>query len=66
MERDRLIDKYLGGRKLTADEARFLAQEFMDINEGKGTGNKGLAVLGLAVLASKYAAEIQDMLKPKT
>jgi hypothetical protein len=63
VERDRLIDKYLSGQRLSRDEARFLARGFMSINEGKETGNKGLAVLGLAVLASKYSNDIEDMLK---
>lgn len=65
IERDRLIDKYLNGQRLLREEARFLARSFMAINEGKESGNKGLAVLGLAVLASKYSAEIEDMLKPE-
>lgn len=65
IERDRLIDKYLSGRKLTREDARFLAKSFMGINEGKEAGNKGLAVLGLAVLASKYGSEIEDMLRPE-
>lgn len=64
IERDRLIDKYLSRVRLSRDEARYLAQEFIKINEGKGAGNKGLAVLGLAVLASKYGDDIEDMLRP--
>jgi len=65
VERDRLIDKYLSGSRLSREEARCLARGFMGINEGKESGNKGLAVLGLAVLAAKYSSEIEDMLRPE-